>query len=42
MHFNTGPGNTLVNFTTDTAGQATYGIAVGIAEDMAADINVAK
>ena len=40
-HFNTGSGNTLVNFTTDTAGQATDGIAVGIAEDMAADINAA-
>ena len=30
---------TTVNFTTSTAGQAAYGIAVGIAEDMAADIN---
>jgi len=28
-----------VNFTTSTAGQAAYGIAVGIAEDMADDIN---
>jgi hypothetical protein len=28
-----------VNFTTSTAGQAAYGIAVGIAEDMAIDIN---
>lgn len=37
-----GSGNTLVNFTTDTAGQATYGIAVGIASDMAADINAAN
>jgi|TARA_B110000037_G_scaffold52402_1_gene64374 hypothetical protein len=30
-----------VNFSTSTAGQAAYGIAVGIAEDMAADINAA-
>ena len=30
-----------VNFTTSTAGQAAYGIAVGIAEDMAGDINAA-
>ena len=37
-----GSGNTLVNFTTDTAGQATYGIAVGIASDMVADINAAN
>jgi len=40
-YFSTGSGNTLVNFTTNTAGQAAYGIAVGIAEDMAADINAA-
>ena len=32
---------TTVNFSTSTAGQAAYGIAVGIAEDMAADINAA-
>jgi len=31
-----------VNFTTSTAGQAAYGIAVGIAEDMAGDINAAS
>jgi len=31
-----------VNFTTSTAGLATYGIAVGIAEDMAGDINAAS
>ena len=31
-----------VNFTTSTAGQAAYGIAVGIAEDMANDINNAS
>ena len=36
-----GSGATLVNFTTSTAGQATYGIAVGIAEDMATDITAA-
>jgi hypothetical protein len=30
-----------VNFSTSTAGQAAYGIAVGIAEDMATDINAA-
>lgn len=33
---------TLVNFTTDTAGQAAYGQAVAIPEDMAADINAAS
>ena len=31
-----------VNFSTSTAGQAAYGMAVGIAEDMAADINSAN
>jgi hypothetical protein len=31
-----------VNFSTTTAGQAAYGMAVGIAEDMAADINSAN
>ena len=31
-----------VNFTTTTAGQAAYGMAVGIAEDMAGDINAAS
>ena len=31
-----------VNFSTSTAGQAAYGIAVGIAEDMATDINAAN
>lgn len=40
-YIDSGSGNTLVNFTTDTAGQAAYGLAVGIAEDMAADINSA-
>ena len=33
---------TTVNFSTSTAGQAAYGIAVGIAEDMAGDINAAN
>lgn len=32
---------TLVNFTTTTAGQAAYGMAVSIAQDMAGDINLA-
>ena len=31
-----------VNFSTNTAGQAAYGMAVGIAEDMAYDINSAN
>ena len=35
-YIDSGRGNTLVNFTTDTAGQA-YSLAVGIAEDMATD-----
>ena len=33
---------TTVNFTTNTAGQAAYGIAVGLPEDMATDINAAS
>jgi hypothetical protein len=33
---------TLVNFTTDTAGQAAYSQAVAIPEDMATDINAAS
>lgn len=33
---------TLVNFTTDTVGQAEYGQPVAIPEDMAADINAAS
>ena len=33
---------TTVSFTTTTVGQATYGIPVGIAEDMATDINAAS
>ena len=32
---------TAVTFTTTTAGLATYGIAVGIADDIAADVNAA-
>lgn len=31
----------VVNFSTNTAGQATYGMPVAIADDMAADINAA-
>lgn len=38
-YIDSGSGNTLVNFTTDTAGQAAYGLAVSIPEDMATDIN---
>ena len=34
-------GNVTVSFTTNTAGQAAYGIAVAIPEDMATDINSA-
>lgn len=40
--FNGGSGNTTVNFTTNAAGQAAYGIAVAIPEDMATDINAAS
>ena len=36
-----GISNTTVSFTTNTAGQAAYGAAVAIPEDMAADINAA-
>ena len=39
---NGGSGNTTVNFTTNTAGQAAYGQAVAIPEDMATDINAAS
>ena len=41
-YIDSGSGNTLVNFTTDTAGQAAYSLAVGIAEDMATDITSAN
>ena len=40
--FNGGSGNVTVNFTTNTAGQAAYGQAVAIPEDMATDINAAS
>ena len=40
--FNGGSGNTTVNFTTNAAGQSAYGIAVGLPEDMATDINAAS
>ena len=39
---NGGSGNTTVNFTTNTAGQAAYGQSVAIPEDMATDINAAS
>lgn len=40
-YIDSGSGNTLVNFTTTTAGQAAYGAPVTIAEDMASDISSA-
>tara|TARA_Y100001972_G_scaffold128383_1_gene188856 strand:+ start:455 stop:2467 length:2013 start_codon:yes stop_codon:yes gene_type:complete len=40
--FNAGSGNTTVNFTTNTAGQAAYSQNVAIPEDMATDINAAS
>lgn len=40
-YIDSGSGNTLVNFTTITAGQAAFGQAVSIGEDMATDINAA-
>lgn len=36
-----GSGNTTINFTTNTAGQAAYSQAVAIPQDMATDINAA-
>jgi hypothetical protein len=41
-NIDSGNGNTTVSFTTDSAGQAQYGIAVGIPQDMATDINAAN
>jgi hypothetical protein len=38
-YIDSGSGNTLINFTTTTAGQAAYSLAVAIPEDMADDIN---
>lgn len=38
-YIDSGSGNTLVNFTTNVAGTASFGAAVSIPEDMAADIN---
>lgn len=38
-YINSGSGNTLVNFTTSTAGQAVFGLPVAISSDMATDIN---
>ena len=40
-YIDSGSGNTLVNFTTDTEGQAAYSQAVGIAADMVTDITAA-
>jgi hypothetical protein len=40
--FSTSINGATVNFSTSAAGLAAYGIAVGIAEDMAADINAAS
>lgn len=40
-YISSGSGNTLINFTTDTAGQSAYGTSVSVPEDMAADINSA-
>lgn len=37
-YLDSGSGNTLINFTTTTAGQAAYGMAVCIAADMVTDI----
>jgi hypothetical protein len=41
-YISSGSGNTLINFTTDTGGQAAYGLSVGVPVDMAADINAAN
>ena len=41
-YFNTGSGNTLVNFTSTAAGQAAYGQPVAIPEDMANDLDSAN
>lgn len=38
-NIDSGSGDTTVNFTTNTAGQSQYGIAVAIPQDMATDIN---
>lgn len=41
-YINSGSGNTLVTFTTDTAGSVAFGLPVGISADMAVDINAAN
>ena len=41
-YINSGSGNTLINFTTTTAGQAAFGLPVAISSDMAAEINTAN
>jgi hypothetical protein len=38
-YINSGSGNTLVNFTTDTSGSVAFGLPVSISSDMAIDIN---
>jgi len=41
-YIDNGSGNTLINFTTNTAGQSQYGQAVGAPLDMKADIDAAN
>ena len=41
-YINSGSGNTLVNFTTDTSGSVAFGLPVSISSDMAVDINAAN
>lgn len=41
-YINSGSGNTLINFTTTTAGQVAFGLPVAISSDMATDINTAN
>ncbi len=41
-YINSGSGNTLINFTTTTAGQAAFSLPVAISSDMATDINTAN
>ena len=41
-YINSGSGNTLVNFTTDTDGSVAFGLPVAISSDMAIDINAAN
>lgn len=41
-YINSGSGNTLVTFTTDTDGSVAFGLPVSISADMAVDINAAN